>query len=128
MQILYSDRKGSECRYLQEVWMCEREWGDNLNTMQDDGIGRISNLNTDINGTYLSNLSINGSTMKRLLEWYGDDKFKVVRIYLDREGIKHYVVEYDEFKYVDFYERYRGAGEISLLVDRYFRSKEVKFC
>ena len=108
--------------------MCKREWGDNLNTMQDDGIGRISNLNTDINGTYLSNLSINGSTMKRLLEWYGDDKFKVVRIYLDREGIKHYIVEYDEFKYVDFYERYRGAGEITLLADRYFRSEEVKFC
>ena len=108
--------------------MCKREWGDNLNTMQDDGIGRISNLNTDINGMYLTNLSISGSTMNRFLEWFGGEDFRVVRIYLDIEGVKHYLVEYDKFHYINFYERYKDGGKLMLVVDNKFRSEEVKFC
>lgn len=69
-------------------------------------------------------INITSGTMRRILDYFGDSNFTVVKSYLDHQGIRRYVVNYcsslktsgDYDCTVEMYERY-GDNGIYLVVD-----------
>ena len=69
-------------------------------------------------------INITSGTMRRMLDYFGDSNFTVVKSYLDYQGIRSYVVNYcsnpktsgDYDCTVEVYERY-GDNGIYLVVD-----------
>lgn len=69
-------------------------------------------------------INITSGTMRRILDYFGDSNFTVVKSYLDHQGIRRYVVKYftnpknsgDYDGILEMYERY-GDNGIYLVVD-----------